>query len=182
MDEQKTRIVIAQTYQDVLCSLEDDLRSAKNLEVHYVTTPTEAFKLAIDPKTRILVTGQCFYGSDHKDRPNISTLLRTLHPALGRELVDDSFRRFGNMQDGNCLAGAIREANSEILTLRYSATPESRQYFCGDVAKFSGDLAGLLKSKEFNLALQKKDSSLLPARAAVSWYADNFPTSWKREI
>jgi len=155
------------------------LRSAKNLEVHYVTTPTEAFKLAIDPKTRILVTGQCFYGRDGKDTGDISTTLCMIHPLLGPKMIEDSFRRFGNMQDGNGLAGAVREANPEIITLRYSASPESRQYFCGDVPKFSGDLAGLLTSKQFNLAMQKKDITMLPARNDVSWYVANFPKSWK---
>lgn len=180
MTTQERRIVIAQTYRNILDLLEENLRAAKDLEVHYVTTPTEAFKLAADPKTSILVTGQCFYGSDSKRTGDMSTLFRMIHPQLGPEMIEDALRRFGDLQDGNGLAGAVREANSNIITLRYSMTPESTQYFCGDVSKISGNLTGLLMDKEFNRAITDKDLSLLPQRPGVSWYTDTFPKDWKR--
>ena len=150
----KTGIVIAQTYRDSLDEIRKELGVAKGLDVKYVSTPPEAVKLGSDPKAQILITGQCFYGSDNKTSMDG---LMVLLPGVAMNLARDSIARFGNLLDGNDIARAVRLENPEIVVFRYSVMPESKDYLCGDIEKFSTrNISNLLTNVDFHQALRKK--------------------------
>lgn len=179
----KLKIVIAQTYINFLTGIENAINGNPELQVHYTTEPADALKHIIENQDDVLVTGQCFYGNFVKTpsdvMPDMEAALLGKPGALEkwRQLNDNLYR---GLDDGNVLAERARQANPELITLRYSAAPDSIGCFCADVEKEfpPKNLASLLTNPNFLLSLSQKDKALLPSLTGVAWYLQNFPASW----
>lgn len=159
----KGKVVIAQTLNNQLIEIASAIEGSE-LDVSYTNSPLEALNLSSNTETRVLISGQYFY--------------------IKTPLMGISCREYGNLYYGSELALRARRKNPELITLRYSATPEGNNGFCGDINKrddfgvMGSNIAKLLKDERFWVATAEKDKTKLPDLDYAVWYLDNFPFSW----
>jgi len=178
-----TKVVVAQTYSDCFRDFQDILGKNRDIELNCLSVPKKVLELIASKGADVLVTGQCFYGHPFKTSGDPNTLvdccLALNDEEYARGYVNRNQKIYEGVDDGNVLAERARILNPEIITLRYSMTPEKRDYFCGDIDKFTIEGIEVLGSEEFLEALRQKDKSMLPSSKAIDWYLENFPVSWK---
>lgn len=181
----KTKIIVVQTFQDCFEPFQEMLGKNQDLELYCFSIPAEALKFIASKGGDVLITGQCFYGSPFKTTRDPDHLLKML-----RSVCDDDYaikryqedeRLYEGINDGNDLAERARILNQEIITLRYSMTPEKPDHLCGEMDKWLNKLEAIevLGSEKFLGALEQKDKTMLPSSKGVRWYLENFPDSWK---
>jgi len=177
----KNRIVIAQTHRDVL----DKIMRAGDypgFEMVCTTDPSRALSFASLLDTRVLITGQLFYGDlNHTEREVAEELALTFFDNRVNDLWNERQSRvYGNLEDGNELARMARAANPELIVLRYSSLPEGIDPFCGELNKYAGvsPIKNLLEGGSFIEVLDQKRKANLPQMPNVRWYEQNFPQSW----
>ena len=173
----KLKVIIAQTKSYILEDLERALSSNPSISGFYTTDPAEALEEIRKNEANMLITGQMFYGTRDISDP-IKDVIATLRYAC--DWARESLYLEEYLRNGNELAAVARKANPELLTLRFSSTPESKDHLCGDVSKREQGLYlfNLLTDPQLQKAIKKHKLSELPQMSGVSWYKENFHKSW----
>ena len=187
MNATKTlNVVIAQTYGNNLREVETILEGVEGLEVWYTSNPNQAFAEASNPEAIVLISGQLFYADGREDTEVLGMLSRELSEGKFFQgeffnLSKEALQKYGDLKNGNNLAMASRKVNPNIITLRFSSSPERNNGFCGDINKLFFGVQGifeLLSNKSFREALESKKLESLPQIEGVEWYQDQFPEGW----
>jgi hypothetical protein len=177
MKSDSIQVVIVQTDPSILRLIELMLKNEKNLGLTLLTDPQGALAACKKLGADVLITGQCFYKRVHK-----SKLYHNSRFASAPFFDGEHVFAFPDIRTGNQLAELARAECPELLVLRYSTTPGTQDFVCGDLNKLRHPMVvcDLLRDFDFQDAVRARRVRQLPAREHVRWYGDNCPESWNR--
>ncbi len=184
MKTEKTaaNIVIAQTYGHALENIRSRRNPKSKNQVSYFSRTADVVNEVLTKPIDIVVTGQLFYDSDLSDDPLLSmiTMIRD-----GAELgIDGAVERhirphIHGPRTGTELSEEIYRIKPEILTFRYSLSPEERGKLVGDINKCgpTEELTDFIDNSDLAEILQDKDWD----RLEETFPRIDFYKGWKEE-
>ncbi len=178
MKTEAIQVVIVQTDPSILRLIELMLKNEKNLQLTLLTDPQGAIAACKLINADVLVTGQCFYKKIHKNKLYHNSRFTSAPFFDGKHIF-----AFPDIRTGNQLAERARAECPELLVLRYSTTPASHDFVCGELNKLRDPMVicDLLRDAGFQAAVRARSVHQLPAQEHVRWYGDNCPDSWNRD-